>query len=83
MLVVRLTEGPAGGRKAIAVNGKTVAQFVRSGPPVAEKKEWWVTRCYPIPKGLLTNGKLEICFTEPGVAIAEVALSAERTADTQ
>ena len=80
-LVVRLTEGPAGGRKTIAVNGHVIGQFVRTGPPISVKKEWWVTRCYPIPPGLLQNGKLEIRFTDPGVAIAAVALSAERIAE--
>jgi hypothetical protein len=82
-LVLRLTEGPAGGRKTVAINGTVVAQFVRTGPPVAEKKEWWVTRGYPIPEGLLKDGHIEIRFTDPGVAIAEVALSAERVADSE
>jgi hypothetical protein len=82
-LVLRLTEGPAGGRKTVAINGKIIGRFVRTGPPVAEKKEWWVTRNYPIPEGLLKDGKIEIRFTDPGVAIAEVALSAERVADTE
>lgn len=77
-LVLRLTEGPKGGRKTVAVNGKLIAQFVRTGPPVTVKKEWWVTRCYPIPEGLLKSGKLEIRFTDPGIAVAAVALSAER-----
>jgi hypothetical protein len=81
-LVVRLTEGPAGGRKTIAVNDRVIGQFVRTGPAVSVKKEWWVTRCYPIPPGLLRKGKLEIRFTDPGVAIAAVALSAERIAET-
>jgi hypothetical protein len=76
-LIVRLTEGPRGGRKTIALNGRVVAQFVRTGPPVEEKKEWWVTRSYPIPEGLLKSGKIEIRFTDPGVAIAAVALAAE------
>ena len=80
-LVIRLTEGPAGGRKTIAVNDRVIGQFVRTGPPVSIKKEWWVTRCYPIPPGLLHNGKVEIRFTDPGVAIAAVALSAERIAE--
>jgi hypothetical protein len=77
-LVVRLTEGPKGGRKTIAVNGKVVAQFVRTGPPVEVKKEWWVIRSYPIPAGLLNSGPIEIRFTDPGIAIAAVALSVER-----
>jgi hypothetical protein len=81
-LVLRLTEGPAGGRKTVAINGTVIAQFVRSGPPLAEKQEWWVTRNYPIPDGLLKDGHIEIRFTDPGVAVAEVALSAERIADT-
>ncbi|MHB8973839.1 MAG: hypothetical protein ACYC3X_25045 [Pirellulaceae bacterium] len=82
-LVLRLTDGPAGGRKTVAINGTVVAQFVRTGPPLAEKKEWWVTRSYPIPAGLLQDGHLEIRFTEPGVAIAEVALSVARVADSE
>jgi hypothetical protein len=77
-LIVRLTEGPTGGRKTIALNGRVVAQFVRTGPPVEQKKEWWVTRSYPIPEGLLKSGKIEIRFTDPGVAIAAIALAAER-----
>jgi hypothetical protein len=77
-LNVRLTEGPKGSRKTIAVNGQVVGQFVRTGPPASEKKEWWVTRSYPIPPGLLEkSGPLEIRFTEPGIAISEVALSVE------
>ena len=82
-LIVRLTEGPQGGRKTIAVNGQVVGEFVRTGPPVTEKKEWWVTRSYPIPAGLLKNGQLEIRFTDPGIAIAAVALSADRIPDTE
>ena len=78
-----MVEGPQGGRKTIAVNGQRVAQFERTGPPVSVKKEWWVTRSYPIPAGLLQNGRIEIRFTDPGVAIAAVALSAERVPDTQ
>jgi hypothetical protein len=81
-LVVRLTEGPQGGRKTIAVNGQVVGQFERTGPPVSVKKEWWVTRSYPIPAGLLNNGRLEIRFSDPGIAIAAVALAAERLPDT-
>jgi hypothetical protein len=80
-LVVRLTEGPKGARKTIAVNGRVIGQFVRTGPPVTERREWWVTRCYPIPQGLLKDGKIEIRFTDPGVAIAAVALSVERIAE--
>ncbi|MFH1266148.1 MAG: hypothetical protein ABIK89_10510 [Planctomycetota bacterium] len=82
-LVLRLTEGPKGGRKTVAINGRVVAEFVRTGPPVEEKKEWWVTRCYPIPERLLKNGKIEIRFTDPGVAVAEVVLSAEPVPDTK
>lgn len=78
---VRLTEGPKGGSKTIAVNGREVGRFVRTGPPAAEKKEWWVTRSYPIPTGLLPrSGRLEIRFTDPGIAISQVALSVERPA---
>ena len=77
-LNVRLTEGPKGGRKTIAVNDQVVGQFVRTGPPASVKKEWWVTRSYPIPPGLLKqNGRLEVRFTDPGIAISEVALSVE------
>ena len=68
-LVVHLTEGPAGGRKTIAVNGQVLGQFIRTGPPVSVKKEWWVTRSFPIPAGLLKNGPLEIRFTDPGIAV--------------
>jgi hypothetical protein len=82
-LVVHLTEGPAGGRKTIAINGHEVGQFVRTGPPVSEQKEWWVTHSFPIPAGLLKNGPLEIRFTDPGIAISAVALAAERPADTK
>jgi len=82
-LIVRLTEGPKGGRKTIALNGRVVGQFVRTGPPATERKEWWVTRCYAIPEGLLKDGKLEIRFTDPGVAIAAVALASERVAETE
>jgi hypothetical protein len=81
-LVVRLTEGPKGATKTITVNGRVIGQFVRSGPPATEKKEWWVTRCYPIPAGLLKSGRIEIRFTDPGIAVAAVALSAERVADS-
>ena len=77
-LVVRLTEGPAGGRKTIAVNGRVITTFERTGPPLDVKREWWVTRSWPIPEGLLQDGKLEIRFTDSGVAIAAVALAAER-----
>jgi len=82
-LIVRLTEGPQGGRKTIAVNGQVIGQFERTGPPVSVKKEWWVTRSYPIPAGLLGDGRLEIRFTDPGVAIAAVALAVERVPDTK
>ncbi len=60
-----------------------IGRFVRTGPAVAVKKEWFVTRSYRIPDGLLHSGKLEIRFTEPGIAIAEVALSAEPVADSE
>jgi hypothetical protein len=82
-LVVRLTEGPCGGRKAMAVNGKRVGEFVRTGPPVSVRKEWWVTRSYPIPQGLLKPGKLEIRFTGPGIAVSGVALAVDRVPDTR
>ena len=82
-LVVRLTEGPKGGRKTIAVNGRVVGEFVRTGPPATEKKEWWVTRSYRIPTGLLKNGRIEIRFTDPGIAVAAVALAAERVPDSE
>ena len=82
-LIVRLTEGPAGGRKTVALNGQVIGQFVRTGPAVAVKKEWFVTRCYRIPDGLLKNGKFEIRFTDPGIAIAEIALSSEAVPETR
>ena len=81
-LVIRLCEGPQGGGKTIAINGQVIGRFVRTGPPVSEKREWWVTRCYPIPPGVLKNGPIEIRFTEPGIAIGAVALSAERIPDS-
>ena len=52
-LVVRLTEGPKGGGKTITVNGKRIGRFTRTGPSVQIEKEWWVTRSFPIPEGLL------------------------------
>lgn len=82
-LVVRLTEGPKGERKTIAINGKKIGQFVRTGPPVQQRKEWWVTRSFAIPEGLLRNGPIEIRFSEPGVAVAAVALAAERISESQ
>ena len=59
-LTVRLTEGPKGSGKTIAVNGRVIGgRFVRTGPPSSEKKEWWVTRSYPIPPHLLpVSGRL-------------------------
>ncbi|MBM4034825.1 MAG: hypothetical protein FJ291_24030 [Planctomycetes bacterium] len=75
-LVVRLTEGPKGGKKTIAVNGQQIGEFVRTGPPREQKAEWWVTRSYPIPEGLLKPDKLEVRFGGFGIAIAAVALSA-------
>jgi hypothetical protein len=76
-LVMRLTEGPAGDRKTIAVNGKAIGEFVRTGPPRDVRKEWWVTRSYPIPEGLLRDGRIEIRFADPGIAISEVILATE------
>jgi hypothetical protein len=81
-LAVRLAEGSKGGAKTIAVNGKVVGRFVRTGPLAEQRQEWWVTRSYAIPEGLLTSGKIEIRFSEPGIAIAGVALCAERVADS-
>ena len=82
-LTVRLTEGPKGNGKTIVINGREIGRFVRTGPPANEKKEWWVTRSFAIPPGLLEkSGKLEIRFTEPGIAISEVALSVKRAPDT-
>ena len=80
-LIVRMTDGPAGSRKTISINGQEVGQFLRTGPSLAEKKEWWVTRNYPIPKGLLKNGRLEIRFTEPGIAVSDVVLAVDRRPD--
>jgi hypothetical protein len=37
----------------------------------------FVTRCFPIPDGLLKGEAIEIKFTEPGIGIAGVALSVE------
>ncbi|MGC8639941.1 MAG: hypothetical protein ACP5XB_08715 [Isosphaeraceae bacterium] len=82
-LTVRLTEGPKGAGKTIALGGRVIGRFERTGPPVTVKKEWWVTRSYPIPPGLLpASGRLEIRFTEPGIAISEVALSVQPPAET-
>ncbi len=67
---MRLTEGPAGSRKTIAVNGRTVGEFARSGPAREVRKEWWVTRSYPIPDGLLHDGRIEIRFSGSGIAIS-------------
>jgi hypothetical protein len=41
-----------------------------------------VTRSHPIPEGLLKTGKIEIRFSESGIAIAGVALAAERIPDS-
>ncbi len=82
-LVVRLTEGPEGGAKTILVNSKVVGEFVRTGPPVEKKKEWWVTRCYRIPEGLLKDGELEIRFEKPGIAVSAVALAVESVGETE
>ncbi len=79
-LVVRLCEGPAGGRKTISINGQQVAVFERTGPSRDVKPEWWVTRCWPIPAGLLRDGSLEIRFADSGIGIASVALAVERPA---
>jgi hypothetical protein len=82
-LIVRLTEGPKGGRKTIAVNGQVIGEFLRTGAPETAGKEWWVVRSYRIPDGLLKNGPLEIRFTDPGIAIDAVALSVDPVADTK
>jgi hypothetical protein len=71
-LVLRITEGKAGEKKSIWINGRKIGEFVRTGQP-----EEFVTRCYLIPEGLLRDGTLEIKFTEPGIGIAGVALSVE------
>lgn len=80
---MRLTEGPQGGRKTIAVNAQVIGQFERTGPPVRVRRKWWVTRSYPTPAGQLKNGRLEIRLTDPGIAIAAVALAMERVPDTK
>jgi hypothetical protein len=76
-LVLRVTEGPKDHRKTIAVNGRTVGEFVRTGPPRKVRREWWVTRSFRIPQGLLKDGRVEIRFEKPGIAIAGVALAVE------
>ena len=79
-LVLRIADGKAGEKKLIWINGQKIGEFVRTGPPDA--REWFVTRSYPIPEGLLKDGALEIKFTEPGVGIAGVALSREEIQPT-
>ncbi len=81
-LVLRVADGPSEEKKIIWINGCKVAEFQRSGSRPSEAKEWehksgFITRCYPIPEGLLETGTVEIKFTEPGIAMAGVALSAE------
>lgn len=80
-LTVRMADGPAGSRKSISINGQEIGQFLRTGPSLDVKKEWWVTRNYPIPKGLLKDGHIEIRFTEPGIAVSDVVLAVERRPD--
>ena len=82
-LAVRLTEGPAGGRKKISINGQLVGEFVRTGPATSVRPEWWVTRSFAIPDGLLKDGPIEITFSEPGIAISAVALTSNRVADME
>jgi hypothetical protein len=82
-LAVRLTEGPAGSRKKITINGRAVAEFVRTGPPVSVRKEWWVTRSFAVPEDVLKEGKLEIAFSEPGIAISAVALTVNRMPEAE
>ena len=77
-LVVRLTEGPKGGRKTIAVNGQVIGQFVRTGPPVEREEGMVGDPLLSDPGGpAQEDGPMEIRFTEPGIAISEVALSVE------
>jgi hypothetical protein len=82
-LAVRLTEGPVGDRKKICINGQLVGEFVRTGPAASAGHEWWVTRSFAIPEGALKDGRIEITFSEPGIAISAVALTANRVADTE
>ena len=83
-LVVRLTEGPQGGRKTIAVStARSSANSSGTGPPVSVR-ERMVGHCAAIrsPPASSRNGRLEIRFSDPGIAIAAVALAAERLPDT-
>jgi len=54
---------------------------VRTGPAREVRREWWVTRSWPIPEGVLAGGKIEVRFTGTGIAIAAVALATEPVAD--
>ncbi len=81
-LVLRVADGPSDEKKIIWINGQKVAQFQRSGSRAPEAKEWehksgFITKSYPIPEGLLETNTIEIKFTEPGIAIAGIALSVE------
>jgi len=73
-LILRIAEGVSGSKKAIWINGRKIGEFVRTGPPGV--KEWFVTRSFPLPEGILDGSKIEITFTEPGIGIAGIAFSA-------
>ena len=74
-LVLRIAEGSAGSKKIIRINRRKIGEFVRTGSHGAT--EWFVTRSFPLPEGILDGQKVEIQFTEPGVGIAAVAFSTE------
>jgi len=71
-VVIRITDDTVGGRKSVWVNGVCVGTYIRPGARLE-----WTTQQYALPEGLVHDGTLEIRFTEPGVAISDVALSAE------
>ncbi|MDR3196409.1 MAG: hypothetical protein LBU34_00950, partial [Planctomycetaceae bacterium] len=73
-LILRIADAKAGEKKNIWINGQKIGEFVRTGQTDAIE---FVTRCFPIPDGLLKGESIEIKFTEPGIGIAGVALSVE------
>jgi len=75
-LVVRLTDDTVGGRKSVWVNGVCVGTYVRPGTRLE-----WTTQQFRLPEGLLHDGSLELRFTEPGIAIGDVALTTEPLSD--
>jgi hypothetical protein len=68
-LILRITDDVVGGRKTVAVNGVHIGTYERPA-----KRLEWTTQQFAIPEGLLHEGDLELRFTEPGVAISDVAL---------